>query len=90
MNERTNLELQELEVLLRLVFIDVQHRSTVAAAVAVVWRREQRQRVSSMTPIVSVHHQLVGATHGVQTVLVVPIARHVFPKRESGTSRTLT
>ena len=70
------------------VLVDVQHGSTIAAAVAVIWGRKERQRVSPMAPVVSIHDKLVGAAHRVERVLVVPVARNILAEREAGSTRT--
>jgi hypothetical protein len=52
----------------------------VAAAVAVVRRREHRDDVLLVVPQISVHHQLVRACDELQAVVTVEPLRNVLPK----------
>ena len=74
---RRRIELNQ-RVLKRLVAL--HYSGLVAAAVAVVRRREHRDDVLLVVPQISVHHQLVRACDELQAVVTVEPLRNVLPK----------
>mmetsp|Transcript_19392 Transcript_19392/g.56728 ORF Transcript_19392/g.56728 Transcript_19392/m.56728 type:complete len:305 (+) Transcript_19392:329-1243(+) len=56
----------------------------IAAAVAVIGRREDGHDVHLVTPIVAVHDQLMGPADQIEAVLVIPLLRNVLAEGESG------
>lgn len=59
--------------------------SLVATAIAVVWRTEDGDNVSVMTPVVALHDKLVGTGHKGKTVGMIEGFRDVLPKGVAGT-----
>jgi hypothetical protein len=72
--------IEDEEVVVHLL-VDFHDSGLVAAPVAVVWRRKDGHDLLLVTPVVSVHHQLVGARDRLQPVLLVELRRHVHAER---------
>ena len=69
------------------VFINLHNGRLVAAAVAVVGGAEDGDDVLLVTPVVAVHHQLVGARHKCEAVVVIELLGDVLPEGVPGTTR---
>jgi len=78
------IELQEsvLEML-----VNLHDGSLVTAAIAVVWRREDRYHVSILRPVVPVHDQLMSSRYQSQAIIMVECLRNVLAKRVPCTAR---
>jgi len=75
--------IEDEEVVVHLL-IDLHYSGLVAAPVAVVWRRKDGHDLLLVTPVVSVHHQLVGARDCLKPVLLVELGGHVHAEGVSG------
>jgi len=73
--------LQEVTVHILIYFHD---SCLIAASVAVVGRREDRDNVTLVTPIVTVHHELMSSSDSSKAVRVVELLRDVLAEGVAG------
>eukprot|EP00401_Gymnodinium_catenatum_P017940 CAMPEP_0117606598 /NCGR_PEP_ID=MMETSP0784-20121206/79793_1 /TAXON_ID=39447 /ORGANISM="" /LENGTH=264 /DNA_ID=CAMNT_0005409681 /DNA_START=21 /DNA_END=816 /DNA_ORIENTATION=+ len=66
------------------VLVDFHHGSLVAAPIAVVWRREDRDHVAVVAPVVTLHDKLVCAGDELQSVRMVELLRDVLAESIAG------
>ena len=69
------------------VLVDFADGGLIAASVAVVGCREDRDNVALVTPIVAIHHKLMGTGNSCQTIRMVELLRDVLTERIAGTTR---
>lgn len=74
------------QVLLHLL-IDLHHGGLVAAAIAVVRRGEDGHDIVVLTPVVTLHHELMSACDEREAVVVVELFRDVLAEGVAGTAR---
>src|SRR4051794_792439 len=60
------------------MLVNFHYCGLIAASVAVVWRTKDRDHVSVLTPIISLHHQLMCSRYQRQAVVVVEGLRNVL------------
>lgn len=72
------------------MLVNLHDRSLVATSVAVVRRTENGHYVAILTPIVSLHHQLMRSGNQSQAIVVIESLRDVLAERISCSSRTDT
>lgn len=68
------------------MLINLHDRRLVTTSVAVVWRREDRDNITILRPVVTLHNQLMSSSDQRETVVVVERFRDILAKRVSRTS----
>lgn len=68
------------------MLINLHNRRLVTTSVAVVWRRENRDNIAILGPVVTLHHQLMSSRHQSQTVVMVEGFRDILSERVSRSS----
>ena len=68
------------------MLIDLHDRCLVSTSVAVVWRREDRDNIAILRPVVTLHNQLMSSSDQRKTVVVVERFRDILAERVSRTS----
>jgi len=69
------------------MFVDLHDSSLVAATVAIVGSTEDGDHVLIVTPVVTLHDQLVSARDERQPVMVIELLGNVLTKRVAGPAR---
>jgi hypothetical protein len=68
-------------------FIHFHYGSLVAAAVTIIGRGENCDDVFLVTPIVSIHDQLMSPAHQTQAICLVELFTYILAEGVPGTSR---
>ena len=68
------------------LFVDFHYSSLVATPITVVWRWKDRHNLLLMAPIIASHHELMGASHRLQPILLYELVWNVLTKRVAGSS----
>lgn len=68
------------------VLVDFHNSSLIATSVAVVRSREDSHDVALMTPIVAIHHELMGTSNPGEAVSMVELLRDVLAERVASTT----
>ena len=69
------------------MFVDFHNGGLVTASVAVIWCGEDSDDVALVTPIVSVHDELMGASNSLKAVCLVKLLGNVLTEGIASTTR---
>lgn len=63
------------------MFVDLHDCSLITASVAVVWSREDGDNILLVTPVITVHDQLMSTSNQSETICSIELLADVLAKR---------